>query len=208
MKAAYQPDMAFLQFLQTTFKLPKGRTFQFKPFMLPLYAFPLREKRFLAIQKASQLGISTYAIARALYECLERKLDVMYVLSSWPVVKKFVLSKVDPILAAMGLVPSPSSVETKGVGSSMLHFTGGQKVTQAISITADFLILDEFSFLDPTTRDTFEDRLLASEDAMTLELSIPSGTETGIESIVAASALYLWHVRPLLTAQPFCAIII
>jgi ABC-type taurine transport system ATPase subunit len=108
----------------------------------------------------------------------------------------------------MGIVPSPSSVETKGVGSSMLHFTGGQKVTQAISITADFLILDEFSFLDPTTRDTFEDRLLASEDAMTLELSIPSGTETGIESIVAASALYLWHVRPLLTAQPFCAIII
>jgi hypothetical protein len=51
--------------------------------------------------------------------------------------------------------------------------------------------LDEFSFLDPTTRDTFEDRLLASEDAMTLELSIPSGTETGIESIVAASTLYL-----------------
>jgi hypothetical protein len=49
MKAAYQPDMAFLQFLQTTFKLPKGRPFQFKPFMLPLYAFPLREKRFLAI---------------------------------------------------------------------------------------------------------------------------------------------------------------
>jgi hypothetical protein len=195
MKAAYQPDLAFLQFLQTTFKLPKGKPFHFKPFLVPLYAFPLREKRFLAIQKASQLGISTYAIARALYECLERKLDVMYVLSSWPVVKKFVLSKVDPILAAMGIVPSPSSIETKGVGSSMLHFTGGQKVTQAISITADFLILDEFSFLDPTTRDTFEDRLLASEDAMTLELSIPSGTETGIESVVAATTLYLWHVR-------------
>ncbi len=192
---SWQPDMQFLEFLRTEFRLPKGKPFQFKPFMMALYAYPLRERKFLAIQKASQLGISTYAIARAIYECKSRRLDVMYVLSSWPVVKKFVLSKIDPTLAAMGIQPQPDSVDTKGIFGSIIHFTGGQKVTQAISITADFLILDEFSFLDPTTRDTFEDRLLASEEGMILQLSIPSGTETGIESVVAGTKLFIWHVR-------------
>lgn len=194
-RAAYEPDRDFLSFLVKEFKLPRGKQFVIKPFMLPLYAYPLQQRRYLAIQKASQLGISTYAIARAIYECRRKRCDVMYVLSSWPVVKKFVLSKVDQILAAMGIQPKPDSVETKGIFGSMIHFTGGQKVTQAISITADFLILDEFSFLDPTTRDTFEDRLLASEEAMILELSIPSGTESGIEAVVANTKMYVWHVR-------------
>jgi len=191
---AWQPDLEFIEFLQS-FKLPKGRPFVFKPFLLALYGFPLRQKKFLAIQKASQLGISTYAIARSIFECINRKLDVMYVLSSWPVVKKFVLSKIDPILAAMGIQPNPDSIDTKGVINGIIHFTGGQKVTQAISITADFLVLDEFSFLDPTTRDTFEDRLLASDEGMILQLSIPSGTEAGIESVVAATKLFIWHVQ-------------
>jgi len=195
LRAAYEPDNEFLQFLLKEFRLPRGRQFVLRPFLVPIYAYPLRERRYLAIQKASQLGLSTYAIARAIYECLKRQCDVMYVLSSWPVVKKFVLSKINPILASMGIRAEPDSVESKGIGGSMLHFTGGQKVTQAISITADFLILDEFSFLDPTTRDTFEDRLLASEEAMTLCLSIPSGTESGIESIVAATKLFIWHVK-------------
>ena len=195
LRAAYEPDSGFLEFLIKEFKLPRGRQFVVRPFMLPVYAYPLAERRYLAIQKASQLGMSTYAIARAIYECKRRQCDVMYVLSSWPVVKKFVLSKINPILASMAIRADPDSVETKGLWNSMLHFTGGQKVTQAISITADFLILDEFSFLDPTTRDTFEDRLLASEDAMTLCLSIPSGSESGIESIVAATKLFIWHVK-------------
>jgi hypothetical protein len=191
---SWQPDLEFLEFLKS-FKLPKGRPFVFKPHLLALYAYPLRQRKFVAIQKASQLGISTYAIARAIYECMHRKLDVMYVLSSWPVVKKFVLSKVDPILTAMGIQPRPDSIDTKGILNGIIHFTGGQKVTQAISITADFLILDEFSFLDPTTRDTFEDRLLASEEGMILQLSIPSGTESGIESVVAATKMFIWHVK-------------
>ena len=191
---AWQPDFEFLEFLKS-FKLPKGRPFVFKPFLLALYGFPLRQRKYLAIQKASQLGISTYAIARSIFECINRKLDVMYVLSSWPVVKKFVLSKIDPILAAMGIQPNPDSIDTKGVINGIIHFTGGQKVTQAISITADFLVLDEFSFLDPTTRDTFEDRLLASDEGMILQLSIPSGTESGIESVVAATKLFIWHVQ-------------
>jgi hypothetical protein len=107
----------------------------FKPHLLALYAYPLRQRKFVAIQKASQLGISTYAIARAIYECMHRKLDVMYVLSSWPVVKKFVLSKVDPILTAMGIQPRPDSIDTKGILNGIIHFTGGQKVTQAISLS-------------------------------------------------------------------------
>jgi hypothetical protein len=191
---SWQPDLEFLEFLKS-FKLPKGRPFVFKPHLLALYAYPLRQRKFVAIQKASQLGISTYAIARAIFECIHRKLDVMYVLSSWPVVKKFVLSKIDPILSAMGIQPNPDSIDTKGVINGIIHFTGGQKVTQAISITADFLILDEFSFLDPTTRDTFEDRLLASDEGMILQLSIPSGTESGIEAVVAATKLFIWHVQ-------------
>ena len=191
---AWQPDYDFLAFLKE-FRLPKGKPMRFPPHLMALYAYPLRERRYLAIQKASQLGISTYAIARSIYECLHRKLDVMYVLSSWPIVKKFVLSKVDPILAAMGITPSPNSIDTKGIRDSIIHFTGGQKVTQAISVTADFLILDEFSFLDPTTRDTFEDRLLASEEGIILQLSIPSGTEFGIEAVVASTKLFIWHVK-------------
>lgn len=192
---SWRPDSEFLDFLANDFRLPKGKPFAFSSYRLALYAYPLRERKFLAIQKASQLGISTYAIARAIYECKCRKLDVMYVLSSWPVVKKFVLSKIDPILSAMGIQPDPDSIDTKGIFGSIIHFTGGQKVTQAISITADFLILDEFSFLDPTTRDTFEDRLLASEEGMILQLSIPSGTETGIEAVVAGTKMFIWHVK-------------
>lgn len=191
----WQPDLDFLNFLRTEFKLPKGKAFEWRPFLMAIYAYPLRQRRFLVIQKASQLGLSTYAIARAIYECKNRKLDVIYVLSSWPVVKKFVLSKIDPILASMGIQPQPDSVDTKGIFGSIIHFTGGQKVTQAISVTADFLVLDEFSFLDPVTRDTFEDRLLASDEGMILQLSIPSGTETGIEVVVAGTKLFVWHVK-------------
>jgi len=44
------------------------------------------------------------------------------------------------------------------------------------------------------TRDTFEDRLLASEEGMILQLSIPSGTESGIESVVASTKMFVWHV--------------
>jgi hypothetical protein len=62
---SWQPDLEFLEFLKS-FKLPKGRPFVFKPHLLALYAYPLRQRKFVAIQKASQLGISTYAIARAI----------------------------------------------------------------------------------------------------------------------------------------------
>jgi len=186
-----------LKFAATQLTLPKRRQWKFPGFLLHLYLDPAPV---IYIQKAAQLGISTYAITRMLYAALSKSMTVMYVLPSEAKAGEFVRQKVDPMIEQSPICASRlnrrvNNISFKKLGSSYLIFTGSHSKSQALSTDVDFLILDEFSFLPNEVREMYEDRTQASLLGYRLYLSVPSDPATGIEALMRNTKQYIWAIE-------------
>lgn len=117
------------------------------------------------IMKASQIGVSEISV-RALLAMTGKMSGehFIYVLPSSKFASKFTSSRMDPVIDSSDRLKrivskSIDSTEIKQIGSCFVHIGGAQKESQAISIPARGLFIDEQTFCDPDVLSVYQSRL-------------------------------------------------
>jgi len=148
----------------------------------------------IVCKKSAQVGYSVLAILKTLWTLKYRKLNVIYALPTKNVVKP----KVNPLIAsnpAIASIVSDDSVSLKKVGDRFVYFKGGFSDREAISISGDLLVIDEYDRMpDMGVVNTFDSRLQASKNPMRWRFSNPSQVGFGVDELYTNSDQRHWLV--------------
>src|SRR5690606_29200112 len=129
-------------------------------FMIDIYS---DEHPDIVCRKSAQVGYSVMAILKVLWILKYAKLNVIYVLPTNNVVNDFVKPKVDPLISSNPAIAASmgnDSVSQKKVGDRFVFFKGGYSQRDAISITGDVLVIDEYDRMpNMEVVNTFDSRL-------------------------------------------------
>lgn len=149
--------------------------------------------------KSAQVGFSVAAIIKSLHAAKYGGWNVIYVLPTKDVVKDFVKPKVNPLISsnkAMEDIVSDDSVSYKRVGNRNVFFKGGFSDREAISITGDILVIDEYDRMpDMSVVNTFDSRLQASIHPRRWRFSNPSQISFGVHALYQDSNQFHWFVK-------------
>lgn len=164
-------------------------------FMIDIYA---DEHPDIVCKKSAQVGFSVMAILKCLWMLKYAKLNVIYALPTNNVVQDFVKPKVDPLISSNPAIASSmgnDSVSQKKVGDRFIYFKGGFSDREAISISGDILVIDEYDRM-PSMQvvNTFDSRLQASKAPRRWRFSNPSQVGFGVDALYEDSDQMMWFV--------------
>jgi len=158
----------------------------------------------VAVQKPSQVGCSEMFLRILL--ALAAKLsgaNLIYVLPSSQFAAKFSSSRIDPVVQASDRLKAIASRkvdsnELKQIGSCFIHMGGAQSETQAISVPANAVFRDEYSFGNPDILSVYQSRLAhnAPENRILYDFSTPLFPKSGISEVYESgtkSHYLCWH---------------
>ena len=165
-------------------------------FMIDIYE---DEASDIVCRKSAQVGYSVLAILKTLWILKYKKLNVIYALPTKNVVNDFVKPKVNPLIAsnpAIASIVSDDSVSLKKVGDRFVYFKGGFSDREAISISGDLLVIDEYDRMPSmAVVNTFDSRLQASKNPMRWRFSNPSQVGFGVDELYTNSDQRHWLVK-------------
>lgn len=151
------------------------------------------------IKKSAQVGFSVTAILKSIWLARYMKLNIIYALPTNDVVKGFVQPKVDTLIAsnpAIAQMITTDSVSLKQIGQRFIHFKGTGSQREAISTSADLLVVDEYDrSIDMNVVNTFDSRLQASDYGWRWRFSNPSNVGFGVDALYADSDQMHWFVK-------------
>lgn len=179
-------------------KNEKGELIEFKNHLF-LYDIYRDQAPQIVCMKAAQIGFSTLAILRNIYDAWSKHLEIIYTLSTDHDAAAFVSGKVDRIIANNPIlrdyVTDKDSIEQKAVSKSMIYFKGTHTKKAAITTTADRLVHDEKDSSKLDVIADYQARLLHSKHKQTHQFSHPSLPETGIHADWLKSDQKHWFIR-------------
>lgn len=147
--------------------------------------------------KSAQVGFSVFAILKSFHELIYEKRNVLYALPTRNVVQDFVVPKVNPLITSNPKVArhmGSDSVSLKKVGERFIFFKGGSE-REAISVSADTLVIDEYDKMpDMGVVTMFDSRLQAAVAPRRRRFSNPTGVGFGIDSLYTNSNQYHWFI--------------
>lgn len=150
-------------------------------------------------KKSAQVGFSVLSILKSAWLAKYRGLNSIYVLPTQDIVKSFVNPKVDPLIASNDVLKnmvSKDSVTLKQVGDRFIHYKGSSSQREAISTSADLLVIDEYDrCLDMNVLNTYDSRLQASEWGWRWRFSNPSAVGFGVDLMYQDSNQLHWFVK-------------
>jgi phage terminase large subunit GpA len=153
----------------------------------------------IVVRKSAQVGFSVLAILKSFWLAKYRLLNTIYVLPTQDIVKGFVNPKVDPLIASNGglsKMVSRDSVTLKQVGDRFIHYKGSASQREAISTSADLLVIDEYDrCIDMGVLNTYDSRLQASKNPLRWRFSNPSAVGFGVDQLYNDSNQYHWFVK-------------
>ena len=163
-------------------------------FMIQIYA---DEHPDIVCKKSAQVGFSVYAILKSIHDA-KSGWNVIYALPTNNVVNDFVKPKVNPLITSnpkIAAIVSEDSVSLKKVGDRFIFFKGGYSDREAISITGDILVIDEYDRM-PSREvvNTFDSRLQASKNPKRRRFSNPSAVGAGVDALYNDSDQMHWMV--------------
>lgn len=150
------------------------------------------------IMKSAQVGWSVLAILKTLHFAHYGKMNVIYVLPTRNVVKDFVTPKVNPIIQKnphIDKIVSVDSVNLKQIGDRFIYYRGAFSDVEAISISADIVVADEYDRSDQNVLITYQSRLQASDHGYYWKFSNPSIPNFGTHELYINSDQKHWFVR-------------
>lgn len=164
-------------------------------FMIDIYSDDSDD---LVCRKSAQVGFSVMAILKSLWEAKYGNWNVIYALPTNNVVQDFVKPKVNPLIFSnpkIQSIVSDDSVGYKRVGNRNLFFKGGFSDRDAISITGDLLVIDEYDRMpDMGVVNTFDSRLQASKRPRRWRFSNPSQVGYGVDGLYQDSDQMHWFI--------------
>lgn len=152
-----------------------------------------------ATTKCSQVGWTTTELIDDFHLVMRRKLNVIHTMHNSDFLQSFVRPKVNPLIQnnpviAKALTTSDSE-GLKGFGNHFLYLKGANAQSQAISISADVLKIDEKDKSDPVTVEMFQSRLDYSQYRWVREFSNPTSVGFGIDASWQKSDQRHWFVK-------------
>lgn len=164
-------------------------------FMIDFYADTSDD---IVSKKSAQVGFSVAAILKSFHEAKYNGQNIIYALPTNNVVQDFVKPKVNPLISsnpALAKIISDDSVSYKRVGDRNLFFKGGFSDREAISITGDILVVDEYDRMpDMGVVNTFDSRLQAAKQPKRWRFSNPSNIGQGVDRLYQESNQFHWMV--------------
>lgn len=169
----------------------KGARFSFvqRPYLKQIYN---DESPIMVIKKATQVGITEYALSRALHFAIESApVTVIYTMPTASDIRDLVAARLNPSLSKsptirekVGRVDSISVKEIKG---SFLYFRGSFTEREAMSVPADLLLHDELDYSNQNIISQYMERLTASKYKQKCSFSKPSVPYFGIDKLFEES---------------------
>lgn len=164
-------------------------------FMIDIYA---DEADDIVCRKSAQVGYSVLAILKCLWLLKYRSLNVLYVLPTQNLMKDFVVPKVNPLIYSNKAIKDSLDSDRenlKSINKRFLFFGGAASEREAISKTADVLVLDEYDRMpDYTIVNMFDSRLQASKSPRRWRFSNPSQVGFGVDELYNQSDQRMWFI--------------
>lgn len=165
----------------------------------------------IVLCKAGQMGLSEYAMNRALYMCSEKKGNVFYVMPTDDDISDFASIRFDPALEASAYLRNlvtgadvsgkrgVDRITTKRIGDNYLVMRGGRvddtgHARQLKSVPADLVVGDEVDEMDDRVPDIARKRLGHSRHKEEIWISTPTFPGVGIDQMYVDSDQREWHV--------------
>ena len=150
--------------------------------------------------KASQVGWSTLAILRSIHLAAKRGANVVYVLPTRKLSEEFLIPKFNPIVdnnkVIQDLIGETDQVSLKKIGERYIYFRGAYKDTEAIAISVDAVIADEYDRADQKVLKMYRTRLDNADPDLRFEwiFSNPSVPGNGVDTYWQRSDKRHWLV--------------
>jgi phage terminase large subunit GpA-like protein len=153
-------------------------------------------------KKSSQIGETVIELLDDFHLAIHRKLNVIHTLHTNDVLKGFVVPKVNPIIQhnpGINMHITKDSEGLKQFKDNFVYFRGANAESQAISISADVLKIDEKDRSNLHVVEMFQSRLDFSEYKWIREFSNPSAIGFGVDETYNRSDQRHWfrQVSPL-----------
>lgn len=148
-------------------------------------------------KKASQIGETVGELFDDFHLAIHRKMNVIHTLHTSDVIKGFVRPKVNPLIQFNAGIKQHMTIDSEGLKQfrdNFVYFRGANSESQAISISADVLKIDEKDRSDPHVVEMFESRLDFSQFKWIREFSNPSAVGFGVDASYAKSDQRHWMI--------------
>lgn len=153
----------------------------------------------LVEMKAAQLGLSTMEIFRTFHRAYFQGLDIIYILPTFTDVQDFAGGKVNRIIdnnpVLQEWIKDKDSTVQKQIGKNTIYYRGSWNERQALMISADWLILDEFDRCKQEVLEQYESRLQHSRYGYKSIFSNPSAPDFGVHKYYQKTDQKKWFVR-------------
>lgn len=154
----------------------------------------------MVIKKGAQIGITTYAMIRALWFADTNNVSIIYTFPTASDVSDFSRARINPMIQASPhltriISGEVDSVGLKQLGNSFVYFRGAWSERQAIAVDSDFNIHDETDFSKPNIIEMYKERMSHSKHKFFLALSTPTIPEFGIDYLFERSDKKEWFIK-------------
>jgi len=184
------------------FGLPQPYDFKKFPFIFDLYSDPFPHK---VIKKGTQLGVSEYAVFSALHAADKMHCDVMYGFPHANQIGKFSHTRIKRLILGSdyfrrrfredGSRDRVSNTFLMQIGDNFLYLVGVASDSEIQSNAVDYIIRDEFDYMDQNNAETLLKRNDASDRKMFLDLGFPTISGFGIDAQFEDSDQREYEVR-------------
>jgi hypothetical protein len=162
-------------------------------FLIDIYA---DEHPDIVCKKSAQVGYTVLAILKCLWMLKYADVNIIYVLPTQNLVKDFVIPKVNPLIYSNPVIQNSMESDRenlKSINKRFLYFNGAASEREAISKSADVLVLDEFDRMpDMSIVNTYDSRLQYSSKPRRWRFSNPSQIGFGVDALYTDSDQMHW----------------
>lgn len=149
-------------------------------------------------KKAAQVGATVAETFCNIHHAAYGKKNVIHTLQTSDVIKGFVFPKVNPIIEYNPLVKAIQKLDSESLkqfGDNFIYYRGAQAESQAITISADVLCIDEYDRSNQKVVEMYASRLDASEFKWKRYFSNPSAIGFGVDGLYSKSDQRHWFVK-------------
>lgn len=181
----------------------KRRIIDERPFSLERYPFLAQiyadTNQRIVLKKPAQMGLSEWAVNRALWALDEWGMDILYLLPADDEAYDFSNGRFGPAIEESeylaDLFTDVANVQHKRAGERNFYIRGSNSRSKLKSIPIDFLIVDEYDEMTQKNLPVARRRLDASPYKWEIDLSTPTVPEFGIDARYQDSDQHQWEVH-------------
>jgi hypothetical protein len=153
----------------------------------------------IVCKKSAQVGYSVFTILDSFHELKYEQRNILYALPTKNVVNDFVVPKVNPLTESNPIIAremGTDSVSIKKYGNRFIYFKGGFSEREAISVSVDTLVIDEYDRM-PSMQivNMFDSRLQATEFPRRRRFSNPTEIGFGVDALYQDSNQFHWFIK-------------